>query len=118
MKKGEIEKIPPKRIEVDVKKIKKNGDHFTHREITEIKSGVDWYDFAFPVDLVNCETKVFVSVAEMNEDKTCAIGQGDPNLSVLNFAAYDGGISLIISLGNINEETRTAQINFLVFTWG
>ncbi|HEX2408500.1 MAG TPA: hypothetical protein VHJ38_14955 [Nitrososphaeraceae archaeon] len=64
MEKEKIEKIPRKRIEVDVNKIKKDGDHFTHREITEINSGIEWYDFAFPVDLVNCETKVFVSIAE------------------------------------------------------
>jgi hypothetical protein len=63
MEKEEIEKIPHERIEVDVNKIKKFGDQFTHREFTEIKSGIWWYDIAFPVDLVNCDTKVFVSVA-------------------------------------------------------
>ena len=118
MEKEEIEKIPRQRIEVDVNKIKKDGDHFTHREITKIKRGIEWYDFAFPVDLVNCETKVFVSVAEMNEDETCASAVGEPNLAVFNVAAYDGGISLIIYLGNTSGEARTAQINFLVFTWG
>ena len=118
MEKEKIEKIPRQRIEVDVNKIKKNGDHFTHREITEIKSGIEWYDFAFPVDLVYCETKVFASVAEMNEDETCATAQEDANLTVFNIAAYDGGISLIIYLGNTSGEARTAQINFLVFTWG
>jgi hypothetical protein len=117
MEKEKIEKIPRQRIEVDVNKIKKNGDHFTHRKITEIKSGIEWYDFAFPVDLVNCETKVFVSVAEMNKNQTCATAQ-DANLVVFNVAAYDGGISLIIYLGNTSGEARTAQINFLVFTWG
>ncbi len=58
MEKEELEQLPHKKIEVDSNKIKKFEDYkFTHREITEIDSGIGWYDFYnFPSELVNCET--------------------------------------------------------------
>jgi hypothetical protein len=116
MEKEEIvEPIPHKRIEVDVNKIKKFEDHFTYRANTEINPRIKWYDFVFPADLVNCETKVFASIADSGG--TCATVK-DTKLKLYNIAAYDGLISLKIYLSNTSGQNRTAQINFLVFTWG
>jgi hypothetical protein len=117
MEKEEIEKIPHKRIEVDVNKIKKIEDHFTFREIRQIDAGFWWHDLPFSVDLVNCETKVFVSVAERNENNTCATA-GNLRLLIYNVAAYDGGISVLTYLGNTNGRSVQGQIDILGFTWG
>jgi hypothetical protein len=115
-----VEKIPHKRIEVDVKKLKTFENQFTYRAITEISAKFWWYDLAFPVDLVNCETKVFASVAERNENNTCATSDSNPllkRLSVWNVAGYDGGISILIWLGDTNGSVQ-GQIDLLGFTWG
>jgi hypothetical protein len=115
MKKEQIEQIPHKRIEVDVKKIKKSENQFTHREITEINAGLWWYDLAFPVDLVNCDTKVFASVAERKEG--CATAE-TARLLIYNVAAYDGGISITIELLKTEGRNVQGQIDILGFTWG
>ena len=117
MEKEELEQLPHKKIEVDSNKIKKFEDYkFTHREITEIDSGIGWYDFYnFPSELVNCGTKIFVSIAERGQG--CAI-VGDARLNVFNIAPNDGLISVVIYLGNTTGQKRTAQIDFLGFTFG
>jgi hypothetical protein len=116
MEKEELEQLPHERIEIDVTKIKKFGDQFTYRQITEIKSGINWYDFVnFPDGLVNCETKVFVSIAERRG--TCATAE-DAHFNIFNVAPTNRQISLIIYLGNTTGQKRTAQIDFLGFTLG
>ena len=117
MEKEKIEKIPRKRIEVDVNKIKKIEDHFTHREITEINSGIEWYDFVFPVDLVNCETKVFVSIAERKGECDTTEHPSLRRSSIWNVAPYQGGISVLIWLGDTDRSVE-GQIDILGFTSG
>ena len=75
-------------------------------------------DLAFQSELVNCSTKVFVSIAEINENRTCATPVGDAKLNVMNVAPYDGGISLIIYLGNTSGHKRTRSNRFTWFYMG
>ena len=119
MEKEEIvEPIPHKRIEVDVNKIKKFEDHFTYRANIEINAKHWWYDFAFPVDLVYCETKVFASVAERKGECATAEHPSLRRLYVWKVAAYQGGISVWIWLGDTDVGSVEGQINLLGFTSG
>lgn len=111
-------KNPPQKIEVDVNKIKKIASHptlaasqFTFRVVTEINFGFQWYDIAFPINYVICDTKVFVSVSERKG--TCS-DAGRARLNVYNVAPADGLVSVMINLDNTGGSNVLGQIDFLL----